>query len=127
MGKKKKNEAPYHTLPQCAVYIYRRTDVHSVVSLQQATYGQPVSNACYLRFCFLFFSCWQDELDKAAAKVNSVETEQGMLTALTQGVAGACKCLTLFTPGHPLKPQEEEPENLSYAVRIIHEIFFFNG
>lgn len=66
---------------------------------------------------FRFSESWQTELDKAAAKVNSVETEQGMLTALTAGVGAACKCLTLFTPGHPLKPQEEEPENLTYAVR----------
>lgn len=52
-----------------------------------------------------------------------METEQGMLTALTAGVGGACKCLTLFTPGHPLKPHEEEPENLTYAVRA--QVFCF--
>lgn len=59
----------------------------------------------------------QADLEKAAEQVNSVETEEGMLSALTIGVGSNCKCLTLFTAGHPLKPQEEEPEGLTYAVR----------
>ena len=50
--------------------------------------------------------------------MNAVETEEGMLAALTAGVGSNCRCLTLFTAGHPLDPQEEEPEGLTYAVRL---------
>ncbi|CAM9798684.1 unnamed protein product, partial [Ectocarpus sp. 4 AP-2014] len=55
------------------------------------------------------------DLDKATEEVNAVATEAGMLEALTKAVGSKCKCLTLFTPGNPLKPQEEEPEGLTYA------------
>ncbi|CAN0203414.1 unnamed protein product [Pylaiella littoralis] len=38
-----------------------------------------------------------------------------MLAALTAEVGSKCKCLTLFTPGTPLKPQEEERQDQTYA------------
>lgn len=73
--------------------------------------------------CSSFLSCfllsYQADLEKAAEQVNAVETEQGMLAALTAGVGSNCKCLTLFTPGNPLNPQQEEPEGLTYEVSVI--------
>eukprot|EP00752_Nemacystus_decipiens_P006694 g6018.t1 len=59
------------------------------------------------------------DLEKAAEQVNAVETEEGMLAALTAGVGSSCKCLTLFTAGVPLDPQEEQPEGLTYAESLV--------
>lgn len=65
---------------------------------------------------FLCLRRAQADLEAAAEKVNSVESEEGMLAALTAEVGSKCKCLTLFRAGSPIKPQAEEPEGLTYAV-----------
>lgn len=59
---------------------------------------------------------FQADLEAAAEQVNAVATEQGMLRALTADVGSKCKCLTLFTPGNPLNPQEEDREDQTYEV-----------
>lgn len=58
------------------------------------------------------------DLEKAAEKVNETATEQGMLRALKEQIGGECKCLTQFKEGQPLKPPEEDMEDLTYEQSV---------
>lgn len=57
--------------------------------------------------------------------MNAVETEEGMLEALQDGVGDECKCLSLFKSGEPLDPLEADPVETTYAVRTLRSLVSF--
>lgn len=50
-----------------------------------------------------------------------------MLRALKEQIGGECKCLTQFKEGQPLKPPEEDMEDLTYEVCLRSRALLFSG
>lgn len=85
--------------------------------------GNPETcSPCLISYLFIPRRTLKAELDKAALAVNAIDDEDGLLAALRADVGAGCKCLSLFSKGHPLNPHEEEPKGLTYAVRAVEEL-----